>query len=108
MQERLLGMRLAGWVVCASALVPACQSLPEPPNVPPTASFVFSPVSPILAGATPVTFNAAGSRDSDGTIVSYTFNFGDGTQNGKDHLAAPRAFPSSRAVPTFVNSLMRQ
>jgi chitinase len=57
-------------------LLPGCEQLP---NIPPQAAFVYSPVSPILGGQTNVVFNASGSRDSDGTIVSYVWNFGDGS-----------------------------
>jgi len=48
-----------------------------PQNVPPTASFITSNAS----GYAPLTvsFDAAGSADSDGTIVSYQWQFGDGT-----------------------------
>lgn len=60
-------------------LIVSCEDLPAAPNIPPTASFIFNPVSPITAGETPVSFNAAGSRDSDGTIASYVWSFGDGT-----------------------------
>jgi PKD repeat protein len=42
-------------------------------NSPPVASFTFS--CNLLA----CTFNGSGSRDSDGTIGSYVWNFGDGT-----------------------------
>jgi hypothetical protein len=48
-------------------------------NVPPTASFIYNPVSPIATGETPVAFNASGSRDSDGSIASYNWSWGDGT-----------------------------
>ena len=49
----------------------------EPPNVPPTASFTISPTG-VVTGES-VFFNAAGSTDSDGTIVSYRWDFGDGS-----------------------------
>jgi hypothetical protein len=60
-------------------VVPGCENLPAAPNIPPTATFIYNPVSPINAGETPVNFNAAGSRDSDGTIANYIWNWGDGT-----------------------------
>ncbi len=43
------------------------------PNQPPTASFTFS-----CAGLT-CNFNGSASNDPDGSIVSYSWNFGDGT-----------------------------
>ena len=47
-------------------------------NVAPTASFIATPT----AGAPPllVSFDASASTDSDGTIISYSWDFGDGTQ----------------------------
>lgn len=64
-------------------VAPACISSSSTPtvtaNVSPTAAFVFSPVSPILAGQTSVAFNASESVDSDGRITAYTWDFGDAT-----------------------------
>ena len=65
--------------VTAALAIVHCEKLPAIPNVPPIASFVYSPVSPINSGQTVVTFIASGSTDADGQIVSYTWNFGDGT-----------------------------
>jgi subtilisin family serine protease len=53
--------------------VPACGF--EAPNVAPTAS-ITGPES--VTATDPATFDASGSRDSDGSIVSYAWDFGDG------------------------------
>ncbi|MEL6923868.1 MAG: PKD domain-containing protein, partial [Bacteroidota bacterium] len=45
-------------------------------NMAPTASFTASPIEGIVP--LPVSFNAAASVDTDGTIASYTYDFGDG------------------------------
>ena len=45
-------------------------------NQAPVASFTFSPSNPLIYDA--VTFNASASYDPDGSIVSYTWDFGDG------------------------------
>jgi len=56
-------------------LLTGCMAI----NSPPVASFIRSPSS----GPYPLTvsFNAASSRDSDGTVVSYEWSFGDGGSN---------------------------
>lgn len=59
-----------------------CEKLPaapETPDQPPTAAFFFTPVAPIYAGQSHVSFSAIGSSDKDGQVVSYVWDFGDGT-----------------------------
>jgi PKD domain len=80
-------------------IVPACENLPEAPNIPPTAAFIYNPVSPIIAAATPVSFNAVGSKDSDGTIVTYTWSWGDGT--------SPTSASSPTALHVFADTPTR-
>ena len=70
-----------------------CEDLPAVPNIPPVAAFVHSPVSPIVAGQTAVGFNASASSDSDGSITSYIWNFGDGTPEETGSAALTHVFP---------------
>ena len=82
----------------AAPAIFGCEKLPDIPNVPPVASFIYTPVSPINAGQTPVTFNASASRDADGRIGSYIWNFGDGTpeETGGSPVAT-HVFPDTAA-----------
>jgi len=45
--------------------------------VPPTAAFIYSPISPIVGEM--VTFDASASTPNGGSIANYTWNFDDGT-----------------------------
>jgi PKD repeat protein len=54
---------------------------PVPPdNEPPMAEFEFTPTTAIFPAE--ITFNASSSRDPDGDIVSYSWDFGDGGRAG--------------------------
>lgn len=76
-----------------------CEQLPEIPNEPPVATFVYSPVSPINTGQTVVTFNASGSTDIDGQVASYTWNFGDGTpEETRSATTTTHVFPDTPAT----------
>jgi len=48
-----------------------------PANAPPTADFSYSPTNPPVGVW--VQFDGSGSNDSDGTIASYAWSFGDGS-----------------------------
>lgn len=83
---------------CLASLALAFSACEELPNVPPQASFIYSPVSPIYAGQTVVVFNASASRDSDGSISSYVWNFGDGTaEQTLNSPTATHVFPDTPA-----------
>jgi PKD repeat protein len=89
-----------GALALVAALAAAhCEKLPAIPNLPPIASFVYSPVSPINSGQTVVTFNASGSTDADGQIASYTWNFGDGTpEETRTTATTTHLFPDTPAT----------
>jgi PKD repeat protein len=94
--NRVLAVALA-----AGAL--ACEKLPEIPNVPPSAEFVYSPVSPINAGSTNVVFNASGSRDTDGSVANYAWDFGDGS--AQETTNGPTVTHVFRDTPTICQEI---
>ena len=63
-------------VAAAATLAGACEELPK---LPPIAAFVYTPVSPIRAGSTSVVFNATQSSAAQGRLVSFAWDFGDGS-----------------------------
>jgi PKD repeat protein len=71
----------------------ACNRNPAAPDVPPTADFVFNPVSPIVAGQTRVTFNASASHSTDATISKYLWDFGDGSGQQNLGVSPLHVFP---------------
>ena len=86
--------------IAISSAVLGCRRTPVAPNVPPVAEFTFNPVAPVFAGQTQVLFNASGSEDSDGSIATYLWNFGDGTPQQGLGVSPVHVFP---VVGTCVN-----
>jgi PKD repeat protein len=71
-----------------------------PANVAPTASFTASPIAPSSGSA--VAFDASASRDSDGTIASYAWSFGDGTTGSGRSASHAYAQPGTYMVSLTV------
>jgi len=66
---------MMGMGVALLLLVSACALL----NAPPKPSINITDGSPYGTAPLAVTFDISASRDPDGEIVSFTFDFGDGT-----------------------------
>jgi PKD repeat protein len=79
-----------------SKLVTIEASPPPPPNAAPTASFASS------CSGLSCSFDASSSSDSDGTIDSYGWNFGDGTSGGGKSAQHTYAGPGSYTVKLTV------
>jgi hypothetical protein len=94
-------LRRAACATAAAALLTACEELPPAPGLPnalPTATLYLTPVAPIYAGQTTVAFSAVGARDADGRVVSYVWNFGDGTPEvATAETAVVHTFPDTAA-----------
>ncbi|MFO7692939.1 MAG: PKD domain-containing protein [Vicinamibacterales bacterium] len=69
-----------------------------PPNGTPVASFTYAPSLPLIR--MDVTFDASLSTDSDGRIVRYAWNFGDGSTD--DGMVVKHEF---KAIGTFLVTL---
>jgi len=65
-------------------------------STPPTASFTFTPANPNTGQV--VSFDAKGSKDSDGTIILYEWNFGDGSPTATG-LAVTHAYAAPGVYP---------
>ncbi len=61
-------------------------------NLDPTASFIYSPITPDVNEA--VIFDASASSDDDGSIVRYDWDFGDGTQQNNGGATPSHTFSS--------------
>jgi PKD repeat protein len=74
--EDLLQTSVTAVVTAASGNIETSITVNVETNESPTASFVYSPTSPKVEEK--VNFNASESSDTDGTIISYSWDFGDG------------------------------
>lgn len=73
----------------------------QPGNQPPTAAFTPSAVRP--AAGTEISFDASASADSDGTIVQYAWDFGDGgTGSGVNTTHVFQNATSDQIIPYTV------
>jgi len=67
-----------------------------PTNAPPNASFTYYPTSPTVYA--PVQFDGTGSSDTDGSIVSYNWSFGDGSTSTGPFVTHTFFYPGTYPV----------
>ena len=70
-------------------------------NVPPTAVLTSSPTPATGTAPLNVTFNGSGSSDSDGTIASWTLDFGDNSAEAAGSGTPPSSLPHTYAAGTY-------
>lgn len=88
--HRAIGERYLGFLEAS----PPVFQRSDPPNTPPTARIAFAPHSPTTGQ--PVTFDSAGSSDSDGSIVGRAWDTdGDGQFDDGQGVSVSTPFSSS-------------
>jgi PKD repeat protein len=73
---------------------------PTSANQPPTAAFTFSPPGPVVGSS--VVFNGSISTDADGSIVSYSWSFGDGASGSGSTVNHTYSAPGTYSVQLTV------
>ena len=79
---------------------PTPEPEPEPESVSPVASFTYSPLAPQVNDT--IAFDASGCSDTDGTIVSYVWDFGDGETSSSQNPTHAYALEGSYSVTLTV------
>jgi hypothetical protein len=69
---------------------------------PPVGNFTVSPSSPVLAGATVVTFSASATDPGGNTPITYQWNFGDGMTASGQMVSHVFILPSASGAPFTV------
>jgi subtilisin family serine protease len=87
-----------------SSLVPRFVGGEPPPPPPPPPAENVAPTAEIAinCGGLTCTFDASGSSDSDGTITSYAWNFGDGTAGSGESTTHSYTQPGTYSVTLTV------